>query len=162
MYATQLDLPQHMRDDASDLLQARLSDCLDLETQFKQAHWTVRGIHFYELHKLFDALHHEVEEFVDVIAERISAIGAVPDGRVQTTAKKTSLYPYALDTRGGAEHLRALAASLSELGRLLRADIDKAGEIGDADTADVFTEVSRGIDKQLWFVEAHLAGPGSD
>jgi starvation-inducible DNA-binding protein len=156
MYASQLDLPEQVRKQAAALLQARLSDCLDLEAQLKQAHWTVRGIQFYQLHKLFDALHDEAEEYVDIIAERISAIGGVPDGRIQTTAEKTSLYPYGLGTRWGAEHLRAIAASLSELGKLLRADIDKAGEIGDADTADVFTEVSRGIDKQLWFVEAHL------
>jgi starvation-inducible DNA-binding protein len=156
MYASQLDLPEQEGKRVAALLQARLSDCLDLEAQLKQAHWTVRGMQFYQLHKLFDALHDEAEEFVDIIAERISAIGGVPDGRVQTTAEKTSLFPYGLGVRLGEEHLRAIAASLSEFGRLLRADIDKAGKIGDADTADVFTQVSRAIDKQLWFVEAHL------
>jgi starvation-inducible DNA-binding protein len=150
MYASQLDLPEQEGKRVAALLQARLSDCLDLEAQLKQAHWTVRGMQFYQLHKLFDALHDEAEEFVDIIAERISAIG------VQTTAEKTSLFPYGLGVRLGEEHLRAIAASLSEFGRLLRADIDKAGKIGDADTADVFTQVSRAIDKQLWFVEAHL------
>jgi starvation-inducible DNA-binding protein len=160
MYVSQLDLPEQERRQVAALLQARLSDCLDLEVQLRQAHWTVRGMQFYQLHKLFDALHDKAEEYVDIIAERIRAIGAVPDGRIQTTAEKTSLYPYGLGTRWGEEHLRAITASLSEVGRLLRVDIDRAAKIGDVGTADVFTEVSREIDKQLWLVEAHMVESG--
>jgi starvation-inducible DNA-binding protein len=157
MYTRRLDLPDHVRKHAIRLLQSRLSDSLDLEAQLKQAHWTVRGLNFYQLHKLFDDLHDQVEEHADTLAERISALGGVPDGRVQTTARTTSLYEYALETRTGEQHLKAVAAALAEFAKLLREDIDKAAEIGEADTADVFTEISRAIDKQLWFVEAHLA-----
>lgn len=159
MYASRLDLSDQVRKQAVALLQARLSDCLDLEAQLKQAHWTVRGLNFYQLHELFDDLHSEVEDTVDVIAERISAIGSVPDGRVQTTAKSTSLYEYPLKARAGEDHLRALAGVLGEFGKRLRADIDRAAAFGDADTADVFTEISRATDKQLWFIEAHLFAP---
>jgi starvation-inducible DNA-binding protein len=100
MYASQLDLPEQVRKQAAVLLQARLSDCLDLEAQLKQAHWTVHGIQFYQLHKLFDAFHGQAEEYVDIIAERISGVGGVPDGRIQTTADKTSLYGYGLARAG--------------------------------------------------------------
>ena len=156
MYTSRLDLSDHVRKQSVAVLQARLSDCLDLEAQLKQAHWTVRGPAFYQLHKLFDDLHSEVEDYVDVIAERISAIGGVPDGRVQTTSKSTSLYEYPLKAYAGEDHLRALASVLGQFGKHLRADIESATALGDADTADVFTELSRATDTQLWFVEAHL------
>lgn len=156
MYTSRLDIPDHTRKTSIGLLQSRLSDALDLEAQMKQAHWNVRGMQFLQLHQLFDAVHGEVEAFVDTLAERITALGGVADGRVQTTAEATSLYQYALETRGGEAHLRAVAAVLAQFGKSLRVDIEKAAELPDADTADIFTELSRETDKQLWFVEAHL------
>jgi starvation-inducible DNA-binding protein len=156
VYSSRLAIPDHLRKAAIGILQARLSDALDLEAQMKQAHWNVRGLNFYQLHLLFDAIHAEVEEFVDTIAERITALGGVADGRVQTTAKSTTLYEYALQTHGGEPHLRAVAAVLAQFAKAVRADIETAAALPDADTADVLTEVSRRTDKQLWFVEAHF------
>jgi starvation-inducible DNA-binding protein len=156
VYSTRLDIPDHTRKAAIQILQARLSDALDLETQMKQAHWNVRGPNFFQLHQLFDSLHDTVEGYVDLLAERIAALGGVADGRVQTTAAATSLYEYALATKGGEAHLRAVAAVLAQFGRAARGDVDAAAALPDVDTADVLTEVSRGVDQQLWLVEAHL------
>jgi starvation-inducible DNA-binding protein len=155
-YTSRLDIKDHVRKGSIALLQARLSDALDLEAQMKQAHWNVKGRDFIQLHELFDKVHTEVEDFVDLIAERITTLGGVADGRVQTTAKNTQLYEYALETHNGEDHLKAVAAVLAEFGKAVRADIDKADELGDKDTADIFTEISRETDKQLWFVESHL------
>jgi starvation-inducible DNA-binding protein len=155
-YTSRLDIKDHVRKGSIALLQARLSDALDLEAQMKQAHWNVKGRDFIQLHELFDKVHSEVEDFVDLIAERITTLGGVADGRVQTTAKNTQLYEYALETHNGEDHLKAVAAVLAEFGKAVRADIDKADELGDKDTADIFTEISRETDKQLWFVESHL------
>jgi len=157
MYQSHLDIPTHVRKAAIALLQARLSDSIDLEAQMKQAHWNVKGKDFFQLHLLFDKIHGEVEEFVDIVAERITALGGIADGRVQTTGKNTHLYEYSLETSGGEAHLKAVAAVLAQFGKAVRVDIDKATEMGDAATADVFTEIARATDKQLWFVEAHLA-----
>jgi starvation-inducible DNA-binding protein len=156
VYSTRLDIPDHTRKAAIRILQARLSDALDLEAQMKQAHWNVRGPNFFQLHQLFDGLHDTMEGYVDLLAERITALGGVADGRVQTTAATTSLYEYALAARGGEAHLRAVAAVLGQFGRAVRGDIDEAAGLPDAVTADVLTEVSRGVDQRLWFVEAHL------
>ena len=156
-YISRLDLSPHVRKLAIERLQARLSDALDLEAQTKQAHWNVKGPHFMQLHEFFDSLHGVSEEFVDLIAERITTLGGVADGRVQTTAARTGLYEYALQTRSGEEHLRALAAVFGEFGKVVRADIEGAAEDGDADTSDLFTQLSRETDKQLWFIEAHLS-----
>jgi starvation-inducible DNA-binding protein len=155
MHLSQIDLSDHTRKAAIALLQARLSDALDLEAQTKQAHWNVKGRDFIQLHELFDKAHGIVEDNVDTIAERITALGGVADGRVQTTAKSSN-YEYSLETRSGDQHLKALAAVLAQFGKNVRKDIDTAIEIGDTVTADVFIEISRDIDKQLWLVEAHL------
>lgn len=156
MYDSQLDLPDHVRKATGALLQARLSDGLDLEAQLEQAHWNVKGPGFFSLHELFDKVHGEVEDAVDGLAERITALGGVADGRVQATARSSSLDEYPLEARGREAHLRAVAAALGRFGRAARAGIDEAATAGDADTADVFTEISRAADKQLWLVEAHL------
>jgi starvation-inducible DNA-binding protein len=156
MYASRIDIADHDRKAAIQVLQARLSDALDLQSQLKQAHWNVRGIAFFGLHQLFDKVHDEVEGFADALAERITTLGGVADGRVQTTAATTQLYEYALQIQAGEDHLRAIAAVLAQFGKSLRSGVDAAAMIPDADTADLLTEVSRATDRQLWFVEAHL------
>lgn len=155
-YTSRLDLSDHVRKEACALLQARLSDALDLEAQAKQAHWNVKGPHFLQLHELFDRLHDEIEDFVDLLAERITTLGHVADGRIATTAANSTLYGYPLEASGGEAHLKALSASLGAFGKAARAAIDQASLAGDADTADLFTQISRETDKQLWFLEAHL------
>lgn len=155
-FTSRIDLSEHLRKQACALLQARLSDALDLEAQAKQAHWNVKGPHFLQLHELFDRLHSEIEGFVDDLAERITALGHVADGRIATTAAATTLYGYPLEATGGEAHLKALSASLAAFGKAVREAIQAAETLGDADTADLFTQISRETDKQLWFLEAHL------
>src|SRR4051812_10530415 len=104
MYQTHLDLPPHVRKGVVALLQARLSDAIDLEAQTKQAHWNVKGKDFFQLHELFDKIHGEVEDFAALIAERITSLGSTADGRVQNTAKNSQLYEYSLETNGGEAH----------------------------------------------------------
>lgn len=156
MYQSHLDIPAHTRKEVIAVLQARLSESIDLEAQMKQAHWNVKGKDFYQLHLLFDKIHDEVEGFVDLVAERITTLGGVADGRVQTAARSSQLYEYSLETKGGEAHLKAVAAVLAQFGKSVRADIDKTAQIGDAVTADILTQIARETDKQLWFVEAHL------
>lgn len=156
MYMSRIDLASSVREAVVLLLQARLSDAIDLEAQLKQAHWNVKGRDFFQLHELFDRIHDEVEGFVDTLAERITTLGGVADGRLATAAAATTLPAYPLEIARGRDHLEAVAQALAAFGRVVRADIDASAALGDADTADVFTELSRETDKQLWFVEAHL------
>ncbi len=113
MHISHLDLSEHVRKGAIALFQARMSDALNLEAQAKQAHWNIKGRDFIQLHAFFDEVHGVVEEFVDTLAERITAPGGVADGRIQTTAKSSKLYEYALGTRSGEQHLKALGAALA-------------------------------------------------
>ncbi|NUP10938.1 MAG: DNA starvation/stationary phase protection protein Dps [Polyangiaceae bacterium] len=151
------DLPEATRRSAIALLQARLTDALDLEAQTKQAHWNVRGRTFSELHQLFDWVHGEVEEHVDTLAERITALGGVADGRVQTTASCSGLSVYPLEVPRGDAHVELIAGALAHFGASIRSSIDAATRLGDMGTADLFTEISRSLDKQLWLVEAQRA-----
>lgn len=156
MYISRLDLSEHVRHASVALLQPMLANAVDLERQTKQAHWNVKGPQFFMLHLLFDKIHNAIEDFEDMIAERITTLGGIADARVQTVAASTSLYEYPANAVSGEAHLKALAGSLGTFGKLARAAIDSAAGIGDADTADLFTGLSRECDKQLWFIEAHL------
>jgi starvation-inducible DNA-binding protein len=155
MFATKNDLSEGVRVKVIQLLNERLADCIDLQTQAKQAHWNVKGPNFIALHELFDQINGAVEDYVDEIAERVVQLGGVAEGTARMVARRSSLaeYPAAVDGRG---HVEALSTALAAFGRSARKAIDQTNELGDLDTADIFTEVSRGIDKGLWFVEAHL------
>ena len=156
MYATKNDLPEQTRTRVIELCNARLADAIDLQTQCKQAHWNVKGPDFISLHKLFDEINEDVEEYVDLTAERVVQLGGVAEGTARLIVKASKLPEYPATIAEGHQHVDALSTALATYGKLARAAIDEANKLGDADTADIFTEISRGVDKWLWFVEAHL------
>jgi starvation-inducible DNA-binding protein len=155
LYATKNDLPEAARLDGVRLLNHRLADCIDLQTQCKQAHWNVKGPTFIALHKLFDEVNEEVEEYVDLLAERVVQLGGVAEGTVGVVARRSTLPDYPLTLTTGPEHVGALSDALAGFGRSVRIGIEEMNELEDADSADILTEISRGMDKWLWFVEAH-------
>jgi len=138
------------------LLNARLADVTDLQTQLKQAHWNVKGPDFIALHELFDNIHEDVEKYTDLIAERAVQLGGVAVGTVRAVARTSLLKEYPVNFASGREHVAAVASALSAFGKLARQAIEQSADLRDADSSDLFTEVSRGVDKWLWFVEAHL------
>jgi starvation-inducible DNA-binding protein len=156
MFDTRNDLPQATRAKAVELLNARLADAIDLGTQVKHAHWNVKGPNFIALHELFDKIAENVEDHIDTIAERVTALGGTAHGTLVAVARGTSLKTYPEDITDGAAHVEALSAVLADFGSKVRAGIDQAAGFGDADTADLFTGISRETDKNLWFLEAHL------
>jgi starvation-inducible DNA-binding protein len=156
LHQTRNDLPEEVRRKAIDLLNQHLADALDLGLQAKQAHWNVKGPNFIALHELFDKVAEELEEFTDEIAERTVQLGGVARGTIQTVSKNSRLSAYPLDVASGRRHVTAMSDGLAQFGKSARVAIESASKLGDADTADLFTEVSRGVDKLLWFVEAHM------
>jgi starvation-inducible DNA-binding protein len=153
--STRNSLPERVRHAAVSLLNERLADSIDLMMQAKQAHWNVRGQGFFSLHELFDKVYEEMSGYVDVIAERASLLGGRVGGTVRIAAERSQLNEYPLTIVDGAKHVEALSMALATFGELTRKAITEADGLGDAATADVFTEVTRGTDKLLWFVEAH-------
>jgi starvation-inducible DNA-binding protein len=156
MFKTKNDLSESIRVKAIELLNARLADAIDLQTQTKQAHWNVKGPNFIALHELFDKINEDVEDYVDDIAERAVQLGGVAEGTARMAAKRSVLSEYPANVVDGRSHVEALSSVLAAFGKAVRKAIGDANDFGDVDTADLFTEISRGIDKWLWFVEAHL------
>jgi starvation-inducible DNA-binding protein len=156
MFTTKNDLPESTRAAIIETLNLRLADAIALQTQVKQAHWNVKGPHFIGLHKLFDDISDATLEYIDLLAERAVQLGGVAEGTARMAVQRSQLKPYPLDISTGKAHCEALSSALATFGKAVRQDIDEADKAGDKDTSDLYTEVSRGVDGWLWFVEAHL------
>jgi starvation-inducible DNA-binding protein len=138
------------------LLNQQLADTFDLFGQAKQAHWNVKGAQFIALHELFDKLAAELAAYVDMIAERATALGGKALGTVRMSATNSRLSECDIEVTESVAVVEAMAERYAALGTSTRQAIEVAEEHGDSDSADLFTEVSRGLDKALWFLEAHL------
>jgi starvation-inducible DNA-binding protein len=158
LYHTKNDIPEAARREAIRLLNQRLADAIDLQSQCKQAHWNVKGPTFIALHKLFDDVNTDVTEYVDLLAERVVQLGGIAEGTVGVVAERSALMDYPLGLSAGEEHVAALSDALAQFGRGARVGIEEMNDLRDADSADILTEISRGVDKWLWFVEAHQQG----
>ena len=160
MYPTKNDLPETTRRQMIDLCNARLADAIDLQTQTKQAHWNVKGPDFIALHELFDKVNGDVEDSVDLLAERAVQLGGTVEGTARSVAKRTTLPEYPVRGGSGRQHVDALSSALAAFGKLMRGAIEESQRVNDQDTNDIFIEISRGTDKWLWMVEAHLQSEG--
>jgi starvation-inducible DNA-binding protein len=155
LHETKNDIGKETREKVIGLLNQSLADALDLKSQAKQAHWNVKGPSFIALHELFDQVATEMDTHVDDLAERVTTLGGVAMGTVRLAAQRSSLSEYPHEISDGAAHVDALSTAMSEFGRKVRSNIDATDELGDKDTADIYTGISRAVDKLLWFVEAH-------
>jgi starvation-inducible DNA-binding protein len=156
LYSTRIDISIEARAQIVDLLNATLAHTLDLKTQVKQAHWNVKGLDFYQLHQLFDEMAGELEEYIDLVAERVTALGGLAMGTARVAASVSTLPEFPYDIVAGKDFIIALADRYAPYAKLLRSGIQQTDGLGDADTADLYTEISRSIDMRLWFLEAHL------
>jgi starvation-inducible DNA-binding protein len=156
MRFTHNTLPELIRDQSVDLLNRHLAAAIDLQGQLKQAHWNVRGPGFFSIHELFDATATIAANYADEIAERCAALGGTAGGTVQVAAAQSFLVPYPLAIADTEKHVFAVSAALAAFGQSARDASAQATAYGDADTADLLTQISRGIDQQLWFIESHM------
>jgi starvation-inducible DNA-binding protein len=154
-FQTNIDLKPAVREQMIDLLNQQLADTFDLFSQTKQAHWNVKGLQFFQLHELYDKLAGELVEYVDTLAERATALGGAAAGTARMAADATRLPEYPMVVNGEGS-IKALAERFALVAASTREAIDTAAEAGDQSTADVFTEISRALDKSLYFLESHL------
>ena len=159
MHTTRNDTKSNAKKVSLDTLQARLADGIDLSLDIKQAHWNLKGPQFIGIHLMLDGFRDEMDDYNDKVAERITQLGGTARGTVQAVNSETGLAAYPLDTYAVADHLAALIDRYAVYANAVRENIDDTDEAGDAGTADLFTEISRGVDKQLWFLEAHVQEP---
>jgi starvation-inducible DNA-binding protein len=140
----------------TNLLNQQLILMTDLYLQTKLSHWNVTGPHFIAYHELFDDIASHVLDSIDVIAERATTLGASVNNSAQKIVEDTTLRDWSTEERHDRAMLNRLAGLVGQVANSMRAAIDQASQLGDADTADLFTEVSRQLDKDLWFLEAHM------
>ena len=155
-FSSSIKLSEDTKSKVIEILNARLADTVDLKTQVKHAHWNVKGIHFFQLHELFDSVASHLEDQSDLIAERVTQLGGVANGTARQAAADSTIKEYDFGAVKGEDHVRALVERLGTLANATRKAIDDTGKLGDQATADVFTEITRAADKDLWFLEAHL------
>ncbi len=153
---THVGLPAETREQMCALLNRQLADTIDLYSQTKQAHWNVKGPQFYPLHQLFDQLAEAVENNVDTIAERVTALGGVAQGTVRMASAASRLPEFPQEAVEGLSSVEMLVTRYASLAGTMRNAIDIANEHHDVNTADLFTEIARALDKLLWLLEAHL------
>jgi starvation-inducible DNA-binding protein len=158
LFHTDIDIPADSRRELIDLCNQQMADNFDLYTQTKQAHWNVKGIHFYQLHKLFDDLAAVIEPFTDTLAERVTALGGLATGTARMAAEASTLPEYPLDATEGEEHLRLVSERWAAYAASTRAASRRAAELDDPTTEDLFLEISGVVDKGLYFLESHLQG----
>lgn len=156
LHQTKNDLSASVRECIVGLLDARLVEALDLSLQAKQAHWNVRGPHFAQLHALFDGVYEAAGGWADELAERLVQLGGTAHGTKELLVH-SALPVYPVGARSSTEHLEAVSSALSAFGRATRAAIASSADAGDAVSSDLFTSITSEVDKQLWFVEAHLS-----
>jgi starvation-inducible DNA-binding protein len=155
-FATRNSLPKHIRSEIVTILNARLADATDLYTQTKHAHWNVKGSDFLQLHELFDTLAADLLEHADLLAERATALGGEALGTARMAAESTSLPEFPRDAYDGMNAVGALSDRYAAFSTALDTDAAQADKLGDLETNDLLIEVGRGIQKNLWFLEAHL------
>jgi starvation-inducible DNA-binding protein len=155
-YRTSVGVPEHNRQAIIALLNARLADSTDLRTQVKWAHWNVKGLHFMQLHELFDSVASHIEEQTDSLAERVTTLGGVANGTVREAAAKSGLKEADLSASDGPGMLKFLFHNVAHHANALRTAVQESDDLGDAITADLCTQLTRELDKDLWFLEAHI------
>jgi starvation-inducible DNA-binding protein len=156
MYKSSVGVPDKNRQAIIALLNARLADSIDLRSQIKWAHWNLKGMHFIQLHLLFDSVQEHVDNQSDTIAERIAALGGVANGTVREVAAKSGLNEADLGASDGAAQLKWLVHNVAHHANALRTAVQESDDLEDAITTDLFTTITRELDKDLWFLEAHL------
>lgn len=138
------------------LLNQELALAIDLKLQAKQAHWNVKGASFIALHQLFDSLATIMDELADNLAERALQLGGVALGTLQEVAGRSSLKHYPATMQHQEGHLKTLVASLEHFSDSLYHAIDTATHEADPVTADLLTQAAALVDKQAWFLRAHI------
>lgn len=149
------NLNQDVRTKMVDLLNARLVDTIAVTLAVKQAHWNLKGQGFIGVHELLDGVADRLRESADLMAERAVIMGGFAKGTVEVVSDKTEIEAYPVEITDLEDHVQALKERFMALGGAVREAAETAEEAGDADTADLFTEVSRTVDKDAWFIGAN-------
>lgn len=155
-FSNHVALPEDVKVALVETLNIALATTNDLHSQVKQAHWNIKGPQFFARHELFDAMAGRLRGFADVIAERATTMGGYASGTTRLSAEHSKLPEYELRAVDGKQHIKALVDRFSDYAAFVREALREAAEKGDPATEDVYTEILRGAELDMWFLESHL------
>jgi len=155
-YPSSVGVPDKNRQAIIALLNQHLANSTDIHSQVKWSHWNVKGKDFYQLHLLFDSIATHIEDHIDTIAERIAALGGVANGTVREATAKSAIPEADLAAADGPTILKFLVHNVGHYTNAMRTAVHEAGDLEDDITVDLFTTITRELDKDLWFIEAHI------
>lgn len=155
-FSNHVSLPQEAKTQLVDTLNSMLATTSDLRSQVKQAHWNIKGPQFVARHELFDNLAAKLLGYADVIAERAATLGGYATGTVRQSAEHSKLPEYDVRAVDGKHHIKTLVDRYSDYTRLVREAVNEAEKVDDPATEDVYTEILRGTELDMWFLESHL------
>ncbi len=156
MRNTFCDLSLSIREKAAPLLQQSVANGLDLYSQIKQAHWTIKGPAFLLIHEFFDDLGSQVLEFVDVLAERLEQIGGTVQGTIRVAARSSTLEEYPLENVDEQDHIKSICKVLRVFNHQCRENIQIFSDMKDDVTSELYTDIALALDKKMWMLESHL------
>jgi starvation-inducible DNA-binding protein len=157
LHPTRIDIPLEIRVKVIDELGILLASCSDFYSQSKQAHWNIKGSRFQMLHELFDKIADPFPDYVDALAERITALGGTAMGTVRMAAMSSVLPEFPYTEFSEEVYLDAVATRLATITKTFRDKAITIKEAGDPTTENYLLETAMEIDKLLYFVESHLS-----
>lgn len=155
-FRTSIVMPAGNRQAMIELLNRQLANTFDLHSQTKHCHWNVKGPNFFQLHKLYDVLADGLVPHIDAIGERITALGGFAMGTARMAAAASEIDEMPEDAVDDMRNVEALASLYAQAAESARHGIDEAEKQKDMDTSDLLIDLSRDLDKYLWFLEAHV------
>lgn len=157
-FPSHVNLPAEARLELISLLNICLANAIDLHWQVKQAHWNIRGKHFYSRHELFDDLAKHLRKQADTVAERAGTLGGYAEGTIRLAANNSQLPEYDLEAVDGDSHLRALVERFARYAASMRDGIRRSEDLEDPVTVDLLTQILGEVELDLWFLESHFHG----
>jgi starvation-inducible DNA-binding protein len=155
-FPTNVNLPESARKELIITLNGTLATSVDLATQVKQAHWNIKGPWFFARHELFERLASNLRGWSDEMAERASTLGGYARGTVRMVSDNSNLDDYDDKIVEGKQHIRALVERYGVFTQQVRDGIETAQKVEDVVTEDLLTEVARGAELDMWFLESHI------
>lgn len=122
----------------------------------KQAHWNVRGANFIAIHELLDDVVDHARDAADDAAERIVALGLPIDARLSTVAEKAAPTAVGAGFTQWQDIVRAVISDMDAVLTDVTAAIDGLDEV-DLTSQDVAIAIRQNLEKDRWFLFAHLA-----
>jgi starvation-inducible DNA-binding protein len=156
----QIGLAVATREDVSEGLSRALADSWMLYTKLRNFHWNVTGPLFRTLHELFEEQYTEIAEGIDVIAERIRALGAFAPGN-HSAFMELSKIEETENVPPAEEMVRQLVDAHETLIQTLREVAEMAGDAEDIGSEDLMVERLRVHAKQAWMLRATLEDRGA-